>query len=130
MKTTLKDLHDHNYVALNTNASDKNSLPLLKKHGIEKYFDIIKTGADGRSKVDKSELIMSELGVTPIEAIFVTDTAGDVLEAEEAGVPSIAVTWGVHKRDDFEEGEIGDGIIAIVDSAEELYDAILEHFKR
>lgn len=129
MKVVLKELHEKFYIGLNTNSSESGSIPILKKHGLFKHFDLIQTADDSSSKVDKSEQIMSELGVTPAECIFVTDTAGDVLDAEEAGMSTIAVTWGVSLREDFEEGEVGDGVIGIVDSSEELYDAISEYFK-
>ncbi len=130
MRTTIRDLSKHFYLALNTNAIESNCVPILKDMKLHDYFDMIELGGDDRTKVEKSENIMSELGVLPSDALFITDTAGDVLDAEEAGMPSIAVTWGVHSRPYFEEGEVADGIIAIVESADELYDAILEHFKR
>ncbi len=32
----------------------------------------------------------------PENAVFITDTVGDVLEARKCGVKAIAVTWGFH----------------------------------
>ena len=128
IKMTIKDLSKKYFLAINTNARAANLNPILHEAELHKYFDVIEPGGTSRTKVDKSESIMSELGVSPIDSLFVTDTTGDVMDAEEAGMPTIAVTWGVHTRIDFEGGEVGDGVIAIVESSDELYDAISDHF--
>ena len=128
MRMLIRDLSKKYFLAINTNAREDNILPILKSIGVYKYFDSIEPGGDSRTKVDKSESIMSELSISPSDAVFITDTTGDVLDAEEAGMPAIAVTWGVHGREDFEEGEVADGLIAVVESSDELYDAISDHF--
>jgi len=128
MKMTIKDLNKKYFLAINTNAREANLVPILKECGVYKYFDLIESGGTAQSKVDKSESIMSELGVSPYDSVFITDTTGDVLDAEEAGMSAIGVTWGVHKREDFEGGEVGDGIVAVVESSDELYNAISDHF--
>ena len=56
--------------------------------------------------------------------VFVTDTLGDLREADQAGVPTIAVTWGAHGKEHFSAGSYPN-LIAVVDSIPEL-DAILE----
>jgi len=128
MKEVLKDLHSKYLLAVNTYASEDNSVLLLQKHKLQNLFKMILTNADGNSKTENSELIMSELGVDPSNALYITDATSDVTEAEKAGIQSIAVTWGIHERHHFEDAEIADSIIDIVDSPDELLNSIQDHF--
>lgn len=38
------------------------------------------------------------------DCIFITDTLGDILEANKVGVKSIAVDFGFHERERLEKG--------------------------
>ena len=52
-----------------------------------------------RSKVAKIQMILKKHGIKPAEAIFITDTLGDMREAIKCGVLSIGVTWGFHEKE-------------------------------
>ena len=128
MKEALKMLGDEYMLALNTNAGKERTIPLLEKHNLKKFFKIILTVEDAQSKTEKSENIMSELGIDPSNAIYITDATNDVMEAAEAGIQSIGVTWGIHERRHFEDSEISDSVIDVVDSPDELLNSIKDHF--
>ena len=128
MKEVLKMLGDEYMLALNTNAGKERTIPLLEKHNLKKFFKIILTVEDAQSKTEKSENIMSELGIDPSNAIYITDATSDVMEAAEAGIQSIGVTWGIHERQHFEDSEISDSVIDVVDSPDELLNSIKDHF--
>ena len=128
MKEVLKMLGDEYILALNTNSGKERTIPLLEKHNLKKFFKIILTIEDAQSKTEKSENIMSELGIDPANAIYITDATSDVMEAEEAGMQSIGVTWGIHERRHFKDSEISDSVIDVVDSPDELLDSIKDHF--
>lgn len=128
MKEVLKMLNDEYILTLNTNARKETSVPLLEKYKLKKFFKIILTIEDAQSKTEKSENIMSELGIDPANAIYITDATSDVIEAEKAGIQSIGVTWGIHKRQHFEDSEISDSVIDIVDSPDELLNSIKDHW--
>ena len=128
MKEVLKMLGDEYMLALNTNAGKERTIPLLEKHNLKKFFKIILTVEDAQSKTEKSENIMSELGIDPSNAIYITDATSDVMEAAEAGIQSIGVTWGIHERRHFEDSEISDSVIDVVDSPDELLNSIKDHF--
>ena len=128
MKEALKMLGDEYMLALNTNAGKERTIPLLEKHNLKKFFKIILTVEDAQSKTEKSENIMSELGIDPSNAIYITDATSDVMEAAEAGIQSIGVTWGIHERQHFEDSEISDSVIDVVDSPDELLNSIKDHF--
>ncbi len=57
-----------------------------------------------------------------------TDTLGDVREADIAGIPTIAVTYGAHNRSYFER-EKHENLIAIVDTVKELEKTINNYGK-
>lgn len=116
----LSHLHQQDYtIVLNTNAYMKNTEPLLKKAGIFELFDMIATRDLHNKKSEKFKLIDQYYSAGAADTVFVTDTVGDVREANKVGIPTIAVTWGAHNREHFEEQPFNN-LIGIVDSAEEL----------
>jgi HAD superfamily hydrolase (TIGR01509 family) len=56
------------------------------------------------SKEHKFEMILKKFKLKKDECIFVTDTLGDILEANNVGIKTIAVDFGFHKRDRLEKG--------------------------
>ena len=56
------------------------------------------------------------LGLEPAECCFVGDSRADSGAAAAAGMRSIGVTWGIHRRDEM----LGMGFDALVDGADEL----------
>lgn len=47
------------------------------------------------------QLAMAHLGSTPEQTVYVGDSPSDVVAAKNAGVFSVVVLWGYHKREDF-----------------------------
>lgn len=128
-KGLLTYLHSKGYLlVLNTNAFDKNCLPLLEKEGISKLFDFIATADLSTSKVDKFKLIEEKYSVQEEDMIFITDSLGDVREADIAHIQTVAVTWGVHDKDFFER-EKHQCLIGIVHTVKELEAFIENRFK-
>lgn len=56
------------------------------------------------SKEKKFEKIIDETGVLADNIIFVTDTLGDIHEANSLDISSIAVTWGFQNIDTLQKG--------------------------
>ena len=56
------------------------------------------------SKEKKLLRILSETKKSSDEVIFITDTLGDILEANTVGVASIAATWGFQKKETLAQG--------------------------
>jgi len=120
----LERLQKKEYIlVINTSAMEKNCLPLLEKIGVIKLFDYIGTAEVSKSKVEKFEIIKEKYSCPKENIIFITDTLGDVREAKVAGIQTIAVTWGAHDRPYFTR-EINENLIGVVDSVEELEQAI------
>lgn len=123
----LDDLHSKGYIlVLNTNAYNKNCLPLLENLGIRNLFDFIATAEVSKDKVEKFKLIEEKYGMPGKDMLFVTDALGDVKDAAIAGMPTVAVTWGVHDRAYFKRDE-HTHLIKIIDTVDELLSFILKY---
>jgi len=122
IRELLKTLHLSGHIlTINTSAFEQNCLPLLEYSQIKEYFDFIATIEISKSKVDKFKIIEDKYDIPKEDTIFITDTLGDIKEAELAGVQTVAVTWGVHDRSYFTRESHGN-LIAIIDSVKELGD--------
>lgn len=128
VKELLSSLHTDGYLlVLNTNAYEKNCIPLLENLGIKNLFDFISTAEISKDKVQKFELIKEKYGVSSKNLLFITDALGDVKDAAIAEVPTVAVTWGVHDRVYFER-ENHAHLLGIIDTVHDLHAFISEHY--
>jgi len=129
MKELLGKLHNENYIViLNTSAFERNSLPLLERTGIIQFFDMLGTAEISKSKIDKFKIILEKYQVNHNDILFVTDAIGDIREAGVVNIPTVAVTWGVHTREDFIQ-ESYEHLVGIVDTPKELEDCIEYRWK-
>jgi phosphoglycolate phosphatase len=76
---------------------------MLGKYGFSPYFDDILAADFAFSKIEKIRHAMDRYGTSGNHCLYVCDTAGDVREAREAGVKTVAVTWGWHPRSRLEK---------------------------
>jgi len=107
----------HGLVIISSNSSFAIRL-MLAKFGFESYFDDI-LGADFNfSKIEKILYVKGHYGTNGGHTFYVCDTAGDVREAREAGVKTVAVTWGWHPRERLERAKPD----AIIEKPEDLLD--------
>lgn len=120
----LTDLHTKGYLLMiNTSAYERNCVPLLERNDIAQLFTFIAAAELSKSKVEKFNMIREQYGVTADEIIFVTDTLGDLREADIADIPTVAVTWGGHNETFFTR-EPHANLIGIANSMDELKDFI------
>ncbi len=68
----------------------------LAESGIGDSFCSILGRQAHQSKVEKWQRIAAEYDIELTESVYVTDTVGDVCEAQRVGLPTIAVTFGYH----------------------------------
>ncbi len=97
----------------------------MEGHRATSYFKEIMGNDVHKSKVEKIKMIFDKYGVGPNNCVFITDTLGDIREAEKTGVKSIAVTWGFHDKETLARGNP----ITIVDKPEELLIEIEKYFQ-
>ncbi|WP_248927726.1 HAD family hydrolase [Paenibacillus hamazuiensis] len=61
---------------------------------IRSYFDVIETGSPlGPRKVQGIRSVLSQLGITPEESLYVGDAPSDIEASREAGVPVVSAAW-------------------------------------
>jgi len=113
-------------MVINTSSSSRKVGVFLDDNNLSRFFSKIYGPELSTSKADRFRLIFKDYSVRPEDCLFITDTLGDVIEAEEAGVKSILVTWGYQGRGYFRD--IEDKVIAIVDTPEELL-SIIDKFE-
>ena len=124
MKELLEVLHNDKYIlVMNTNAYDRNCLPLLENAGIRDLFDFIASAEISKDKIEKFKLIEEKYQADKKDILFITDALGDVRDADVAQISTVAVTWGVHNKAFFER-EKHANLIGIVHTTEELINFI------
>ena len=74
---------------------------VLKSHGWEDYFDITRAADETASKPHPLmlEQILAHCAVRPEQALMVGDSSFDLQMARNAGVPSVAVSYGAQSID-------------------------------
>ena len=96
----------------------------LEKYNLAQYFDKIFGSDVHKSKIEKIKMVFEKYSVQSENCIFITDTLGDMREAEATGVRAIGVTWGYHLLETLQRGKP----VAIVDKPEDIISAVNEYF--
>ncbi len=73
-----------------------------------------------KSKIEKFELLLNKYELAKEDCVFVTDTLGDILEANKLDLNTIAVDYGFHERKRLERGNP----IKIISSFNDIYSTI------
>ena len=80
-----------------------NSTPVIRRmlslHGLGEHFLDVLGLEFTLGKIEKIRHAMVRYETGPDCTYYVGDTAGDIREAKEAGVRTVAVTWGWHTRE-------------------------------
>jgi FMN phosphatase YigB (HAD superfamily) len=98
----------------------KTILDYLKNNTIGDIFKEVIGMDTYRSKIDKFNFVFSKYQLTPGDCIFVTDTLGDILEANTLNIKTIAVDFGYHKKETLSKGNP----FKIVSSVSQLLEVI------
>jgi len=87
------------------------------------FIEIMGNDVHG-SKVEKLKMIFSKYDITPKECVFITDTLGDMREAQQVQVGTIGVDWGFHKAETLLLGRP----FRIINKPEDLETAVVDYF--
>jgi phosphoglycolate phosphatase len=89
---------DHLLVVISSNGFRTIS-KMLERFGFDRFFQEI-LGSDFLfSKREKIAHALLKYEINRERTFYIGDTTGDILEAREAGVRTVAVTWGWHSRE-------------------------------
>ena len=76
----------------------------LVKENLREYFSDI-LGVDiSINKTEKINKVLEKYNILPRNTVFITDSLGDILEANKCKIYSIGVTWGLHERNRLKKG--------------------------
>jgi phosphoglycolate phosphatase len=96
----------------------------LIDHNLNDHFTQILGKDVSESKVEKMNIVFETYGVTPSDCVFITDTLGDLREAEQVHVGAIGVTWGYHTQETLLRGKS----FRIVEKPGDLVYAVRDYF--
>lgn len=96
----------------------------LEENNLTPYFTEIMGNDIHASKVEKIKMIFDKYNTTKEHCVFVTDTLGDMVEAEKTGMGAIGVSWGFHDQGRLLRGNP----FRIVNAPDELIDAVSDFF--
>ncbi len=101
----IEDLHKRYKLFIVSGTQTDNLEYYLKLiDSVEKFIEIL--GADEiLSKVERFKIIFNKHQLDSKECLFVTDTLGDIKEANEVELKTIGVTWGIHDFTLLEQGK-------------------------
>ena len=76
-----------------------------ERNGVSEVFDEVLGFESHKSKIEKFQVLFDKYSLDKNEAIFVTDTLGDILEANKINLRTIAVDFGFHDQDRLKKGK-------------------------
>ncbi|MFA6082375.1 MAG: HAD-IA family hydrolase [Patescibacteria group bacterium] len=97
----------------------------LDENNLSEYFTQVLGGDVDHSKTNKIRRVLADTGIDAVQSILITDTSGDVIEAESAGVKSIAVSWGYQDKQTLQKSHA----VVVVDDVDQLEREIRDNFK-
>lgn len=100
----IKNHHETYQFAIVSSGRELTIDAFLTKENVREYFTDILGYETHKNKTVKLLDLLSKYGSEAKDAVFVTDTLGDILEANEAGIKSIGVLWGLHDRETLAQG--------------------------
>lgn len=120
----VQDMAEKYRMAIISSTISSPIIEFLKKYDAAQYFGDILGNDVHTSKVEKMNILFERYELAPAHCVFVTDTLGDMREAEKADVGTIGVSWGFHEHERLQKGNP----FKIVDHPHELPGAVNTYF--
>lgn len=123
LKDTIQEL-DKNYTLIIVSSSPTSLIKdILERENLNQFFPDILGSDVHNSKVEKIQMSLGKYQALANDAVFITDTLGDIKEANECKVKSIAVSWGFHEKERLQKGnpaKILDNPVELLTTVEDL----------
>ncbi len=120
LKNIVHELSKNHTLSIVTSTPSPLVAKLLKQSNLQDCFSDIYGLDIATSKVIKIKSLLEKYKLEPRGAVLITDTRGDVKEAQECKVLSIAVTWGFQDKKSLEKSNPA----VIIDDPADLLPAI------
>lgn len=92
----------------------------LKNNEAINLFSAVMGLETNRSKIEKFKKVFQDYNLNKDECYFITDTLGDILEANKLGIKTIAVDFGYHDKATLQKGNPHSIISKFSDIKEEI----------
>lgn len=125
IKASIEDLTKNYHLCIISSGENYIIEEYLGRHGISEHFSEVLGFGVEKSKVKKFNMVLEKYGVHPKDAIFITDTSGDIREAKEASIGHIiGITGGFQTRESLERAAPD----RIVERFDEILNVAEEYF--
>jgi HAD superfamily hydrolase (TIGR01549 family) len=104
IKKELKELSKKFDLYIISSNSIKNLELYFRNNNFTNIFKEILAAEVHKSKEEKFKILLEKYNIDKDSSIFITDTLGDILEANKVGIKTIAVDFGFHERERLEKG--------------------------
>lgn len=105
VKKELLKLRKNFYLYIITSNIERDLKVFFENSGIHGMFREILGFESHKSKEEKFRNLMKKHKLNVNNCIFITDTLGDILEANKIGIRTIAVDFGYHEREKLKKGK-------------------------
>ena len=99
VKRMLLELSQKYDLGIISSGKEENIKNCLIQNQIDKLFSFIYGFETHKIKFNKFKKVFDEFNVGKEDCLFVTDTLGDILEANQIGIKTIALDSGYHERE-------------------------------
>ena len=120
VKSELEKLSKEFDLFIATSNSNKNLDKFFKNSSFQNKFKKIYTIENSKSKAHNFKSLFKEFNLKPQDCVFITDTLGDILEANKVKLKTIAATFGYHEKERLQKGQPS----KIISSFKEIYPTI------
>ena len=96
----------------------------LEKNHLGRFFSEVMGNDVHTHKTEKMDMVFEKYKVPASHCVFITDSLGDMKEANEKSVGSVGVLWGWHSRETLEKGNP----FRLVEKPAEIHQAVSDYF--
>lgn len=121
-KKLLEDLYEKYTLVIISSIDEDIILPYLKISEATYFFKDIWGYKTEMSKIKKFKRFLTKYKVQKKGCLFITDTLGDIMEANKVGIQSIGVSWGYHSKKTLLKGNP----VFVADNVKELKNFLLK----
>lgn len=118
IEKVLEELNKKYIIVINSSSLNEEVEAYLDNNGIDTYVDAIYGSDVSKNKIEKFKMIFKDYSVDAHECFFVTDTIGDVLDAQQCNIPSLVVTYGYQDKSYFES--VADSVIGFAEKPADI----------
>jgi len=126
MLEVIEELRNHYTLIIVSSTISSPIRSYMEQHNAASSFTEIMGNDIHASKVEKIKMVFTKYSVGASDCVFITDTLGDMKEANHVGVNTIGVSWGFHNKEILSRGNL----FRIVESPRDLPIAVADYFSK